>query len=69
MTTYKQDLKKSRECIALALAVVGIGGEGYEAAAWAVAKDDPLLNKDVTKEAWLAWAHKAIEARKAMAAR
>ena len=66
MTTYAQDLETSRECIALALAVVEIGGEGYEAAAWSVAKSDPLLNKDATKEAWLVWAQKAIAAKKAM---
>ena len=64
--TYEQDEKISRECIALALAVVSIGGEGYEDAAWAVAKSDPLLNANATKEAWLEWAHKTIKVREVM---
>jgi hypothetical protein len=61
--TYEQDQKTSRECINLAIAVMRIGGEGHEDAAWSVARSDPLLNPEATKEAWLSWAREMIAKR------
>lgn len=43
--TYEQDLKTSRETIALAIAVARTGWEGCWDMAWHLAKQDPLMFK------------------------
>ncbi len=55
---YDRDLKKSRECIAAALR---FARAGWWNNAWRVAQEDPLMNSDATKKAWIAWAKKMIE--------
>lgn len=46
-----------------ALEVLG-NGKSYEAKAWDIAKKDKGLNKNVTKDQWLAFAKTALLNRK-----
>lgn len=63
--TYEQDLKISRETIALAIAVARTGWEGCWDMAWHLAKQDPLMVKGAMQEKWTAWAKHQIAKREA----
>lgn len=53
---FKDDNQKSVELLDMACRILAMELPGCEDAAWEVAKIDPLLSKDVTKEDWLVFA-------------